>query len=847
EHNETLYYTIRDKLANISDFAFNKYITTTDAKMRWHYPLGTAGIILKDYDSRYNSSPSDWLKAATEWAYINDPYINRSGLKTYFNDEGLYLLGAYKDYNIDRTVWWANIYNYQYGNVSEYSILRNGINEPIWLTLPNGVTPSYNSRGNNLAGQDYSHYVLNILPEPEKNWHMWFINKFLGIDNPTSWRFGYLLYDKFNTTAQNPNFTTKISENGELAIFRRNWDNISSYLFLKIPHLPVNSNRVMTHHDSMSFDYYDKGDYLLPDSGEIKYRETGYGPIYAKGHNTIMLSNEANDNPGGPVKGLASLTDFENPVHLKSSLIGDQFEFAEAEMNWSKIEETIEAGEQNGTNIITLSSPVKWRRTILFPDKEYFIVLDYINNSQQRKIYNLFHLGSFNHTETNSTYNGTVNGDLEIEGSEVDWIAQSFNEEVDITNGSELKWNTTNINDKKIQMHLYSIPKSEISVEKFWIRIGGYDISSEVDHPLVRFKLNTSQPLYRITAFYTRYVNEPEWNFTEINVGGNGCGLRIDKVGSEDIILLSNGSLISADKMKTDGRIGFVRSKEGLDYFFCRDCSEFSYNNVKMVDMNEKVRYLLLDIDRANRTFRIKNDNAVDMILAIQEGFNYVVRKNGDTYGNWSIIDNNHMQIHITFSNEAEYEVMALSGEDTTPPGSVTGLRETSVGDTWIEWSWNNPSDIDYHHAEIYLDGKFYDNVTAPKHLIIVNGLNYSTAYTISIRTVDIFGNVNTTWINDTAITLEEGTTTSTTTSTTTTSTIAVTTTIKKEITGGSGGGGGGGVISIKKATCFDNLKNCHDGGCEEGIDCGGPCKPCPSCSDGIQNQGEEGVDCGGP
>ncbi|RLI92784.1 MAG: hypothetical protein DRO92_04855, partial [Candidatus Altiarchaeales archaeon] len=41
--------------------------------------------------------------------------------------------------------------------------------------------------------------------------------------------------------------------------------------------------------------------------------------------------------------------------------------------------------------------------------------------------------------------------------------------------------------------------------------------------------------------------------------------------------------------------------------------------------------------------------------------------------------------------------------------------------------------------------------------------------------------------------------------------------------------------------------KNCHDEGCEEGIDCGGPCKPCPSCSDGIQNQGEEGIDCGGP
>jgi len=64
-----------------------------------------------------------------------------------------------------------------------------------------------------------------------------------------------------------------------------------------------------------------------------------------------------------------------------------------------------------------------------------------------------------------------------------------------------------------------------------------------------------------------------------------------------------------------------------------------------------------------------------------------------------------------------------------------------------------------------------------------------------------------------------------------------------------SGGGGGGGSVSFGKIkpSCFDGIKNCHDGDCEEGVDCGGPCKACPSCNDGIQNQGETGVDCGGP
>ncbi len=55
------------------------------------------------------------------------------------------------------------------------------------------------------------------------------------------------------------------------------------------------------------------------------------------------------------------------------------------------------------------------------------------------------------------------------------------------------------------------------------------------------------------------------------------------------------------------------------------------------------------------------------------------------------------------------------------------------------------------------------------------------------------------------------------------------------------------GCYYLEKPSCFDNVKNCHDGDCELLVDCGGPCDPCPTCSDGIQNQGEQDVDCGGP
>lgn len=51
----------------------------------------------------------------------------------------------------------------------------------------------------------------------------------------------------------------------------------------------------------------------------------------------------------------------------------------------------------------------------------------------------------------------------------------------------------------------------------------------------------------------------------------------------------------------------------------------------------------------------------------------------------------------------------------------------------------------------------------------------------------------------------------------------------------------------VSEPSCSDGVQNCHGGGCEFSVDCGGPCGACATCSDGIKNQGEDKVDCGGP
>ncbi|WP_210409211.1 hypothetical protein, partial [Methanococcoides methylutens] len=49
---------------------------------------------------------------------------------------------------------------------------------------------------------------------------------------------------------------------------------------------------------------------------------------------------------------------------------------------------------------------------------------------------------------------------------------------------------------------------------------------------------------------------------------------------------------------------------------------------------------------------------------------------------------------------------------DITAPSSITGLFGTP-GETWINWSWSNPSDPDFSHVEVYLDDIFKLNTSS--------------------------------------------------------------------------------------------------------------------------------------
>ena len=126
----------------------------------------------------------------------------------------------------------------------------------------------------------------------------------------------------------------------------------------------------------------------------------------------------------------------------------------------------------------------------------------------------------------------------------------------------------------------------------------------------------------------------------------------------------------------------------------------------------------------------------------------FIAKRDGDRWG--SAID--EVKIY-NWALSAE-EIMAdyVAGlEDTIPPASISNLQNTT-STTWINWMWTNPLDTDFSHTKVYMDGLLQTNTSA--NYYNATSLTPNSSYEIGTHTVDTTGNVNSTWVNQTTITL---------------------------------------------------------------------------------------------
>ncbi|KAF5432717.1 hypothetical protein C5S35_16935 [Candidatus Methanophagaceae archaeon] len=90
-------------------------------------------------------------------------------------------------------------------------------------------------------------------------------------------------------------------------------------------------------------------------------------------------------------------------------------------------------------------------------------------------------------------------------------------------------------------------------------------------------------------------------------------------------------------------------------------------------------------------------------------------------------------------------------GSNTTPPVSVTNLQNITYEQTYINWTWTDPADVDFSHVIVYRNNVPKPNVTKGVQYYNATGLSPNNSYVIATHTVDTTGNINQTWVNHTA------------------------------------------------------------------------------------------------
>ena len=683
--NSTEDKTIRDKLATLADklyYLINhggtqpSYVSFADFHGREYPAMGIVGCVLSDYTNpnnlSLNSTPSDWFRVGTHDLFVNDtmhPVYNKSLVEIVFDGSGKFSTGSYKTYWFNPFMWWCQVYSHFTGKniFYDYPIAKKMMTSELWDTLPNRYSANYGTFGNtlwsyqkgivNLLDSENRSYILNYLDTVNDMKDLLPYSREFGVEYAsvyTDFSLPYLVYDDYSSIPrESPSWTSHFDPTSFYQVFRGSWQNDSDWLSLITwpEGFETKSNRDMAHHDQLSFEYYSKGDLLLADGGEEKHvldHYYGHLEIY---HNTIMIEEDprtpfdiaswSGSRARGMYKGDAG--GLYTPAYIKNLIQTPWMEIVDANATIEKVIGSSWGFEQS------LSSPIEYERSVIYPEKDYFIIIDRLEGNESWIYRNLFRPTSLNITPSTGTTEsevGHVNIDLTIGNSPYDWLSLPYKTETPtgITTNS-IRWNTTNPYGNKVNMHLFSSPASEIRVTRHVTRIAGYGSKSEVFLPLVYFRANETNDLYRVTVLLARYPTEEEKIPENIPVTGNGTAVKVTSSDYEDFIYTGNGTSSFGD-ITTDAETLFLRkTTQPSEYTFIGG-SHINYSGSPLFEVSNKIDYLTLKKTGKNIAFKIKGTGTVNITLyQMNPSVSYQVKRDGEIYSDWVLTDDGRMII----------------------------------------------------------------------------------------------------------------------------------------------------------------------------------------------------------
>jgi hypothetical protein len=639
---------IRDKLAKLADTAYrglNKdnarrdYIATVDFHLPWYPIMGIAGATLSDYTNpgglSLSSTPADWQKVGTDYLFVSDALHDyKKPLASFqWDDEGKDLLGAYKLYYTDEFMWWSQVYTHYYGKdfFEEYPLARGAFTSEAWESLPNHYSNDFVTNGNVIYA--YHGAFMNLLNDTERAEALFhersidagllpYSRTLLPLDmaGPS---FLYLTYHDYSgVQATAPSWTSHLGEDSVYQVFRESWNNDSEWLGLITYDINTLSNRNNAHHDQLSLEYYGSGDLLLSDAGENRFvLDQSYG-AYETDHNGVALedprspfsvSSWSNSRARGIFKGNSER--LATPSHIRSIVQAPWMELVDADVSVTSVV------KDNARVSMPLSSSIGYERCVLFPEKDYFIVVDRLEGSEPWTYRNVFRPTSLSIVPTadknrDGSYAedevGQVKGSLTIGGTPYDWASKQYKSEASTgVNTSHIEWATTNPYGRDVEMQLYSVPSSEVLVEKLVSRVGGYNAQNEVFSPAVVFKAEAGKSLYRATVILSGYAGDAQRSVETIPVGGEGNAM---KVGSTDYVYTGNG-IASFDQYSTDADILFMRNGGSAIEYTLIGGTFIHDQGTPLLTSSDNLDYVTLKQEGSRITLKVKASKSVSLKL----------------------------------------------------------------------------------------------------------------------------------------------------------------------------------------------------------------------------------------
>jgi MYXO-CTERM domain-containing protein len=665
--------TVRAKLALLVDREYQDLVRysghyggapTGNQDVQAYASFGVVSAALFDYPNpsidttaSISTTPELWHAIGKKYLFENDELHSLGGRSLlsfgFDEDSGKYINGYYKVYTMGHLVLWPQVSARVFGEnlLDAYPLAKKAVTSEMWELLPNEYSDSFNTNANHRW--EYHWGVVSLLSDQEKSVVLNHLER--SIREPVLLRYSWpagsaesgvcaaVSYAAFGDYANLPrSFPTEKSHLNPRAItqlIRGAWKDDADWLSLITFNKVTGMSRAMAHDDQLSFEYYSRGELLLADAGEPQFVSiAGASPNYGhdiSSHNAIGI-----ENPRAPfavsyfgasrarpiAKGVS--TKVLTPPTVDTIIQVPWMQAVQARVDIKQVskDEGIEQQEE------PLSSSIPYARAVLYPESDYFIIVDRLEGTETWTYRNVFRPTALMITPTADSNNdgkyseeeaGYVNGDLTVGTQGVEWKKVPF--KIEPASGplaSSISWAIPeNPYKRPVRLDLVSAPVSEVLVAKHVGRIAGRETGCEVFNPVVSFRVAPAKTLYRVTSLLSRYDDGSEVSKTGevLAVQGDGNALKIRSGDYDDVAYTGQGEA-TFDRFSTDAQTVFLRAPRTPSVaapisITLLQGSKVHASGSPRITTSGTVNYLSYHREGAKQSCKIQTGSAVDLRL----------------------------------------------------------------------------------------------------------------------------------------------------------------------------------------------------------------------------------------